>query len=81
MLRHTVESTNICVLSHVQSDKATIQTSLVTQGCSGQNVHTTKKTQKTQRTTTRDGIWATNLSRDNRGKPHLVAKTLASLFS
>lgn len=46
MLRHTVESTNICVLSQVQSDKATIQTSLVTQGCSGQNVHTTKNHKK-----------------------------------
>lgn len=43
MLRHTGESTNIHVLSHAQRDKAAIQTNLVTQGYSGQNIQTTKK--------------------------------------
>lgn len=78
MLRHTVESANICVLSHFQRDKAAVQTSLVTQGSSGQNVQSTKKT---KRTATRDNIGTINLSRDDRGKPHLVARTLASFFT
>lgn len=43
MLRHTVNSIHTCVLCHVQRDKAAIQISFVTQGCSGQDVQAPKK--------------------------------------